>query len=137
MKTLALFFTFFGFAFSAHARVGETIKQVETRYGKPQKVLKDGGDIKEFGYGFHGFMVLVTFQNGISKRESIGLPEKLSREQVNEILKLSAPKGMSWKPLLIRGKDYYWVLSGHKTIAQFTESGHLLLIQDRDFFSHK
>ena len=59
-------------ATSVHARVGETVKQVEARYGKPQKVFIDRADLRKVGYGFRGFMIIVYVSGGVSKRESFG-----------------------------------------------------------------
>lgn len=124
-------------ATSGHARVGETVKQVEARYGKPQKVFIDRADLRKIGYGYRGFMIIVYFSGGISKRESFGRPDvpKLPRETVNEILALSAREGTSWQPVLVEHGDYYWVSSDKKTIAQFGASGNVLLVQDRKFKS--
>src|SRR5437867_1228202 len=83
------------FSTPAHARVGETVKQVEARYGKPQKVFIDRPDLRKVGYGYHGFMVMVYFAGAISKRESFGRPgvSHLPSEAVSELLTLSATPG--------------------------------------------
>src|SRR2546423_13571321 len=124
-------------ATSAHARVGETVKQVEARYGKPQKVFIDRPDLRKVGYGFRGFMIIVYFSGGVSKRESFGRPDvpKLPRETVNEILALSAREGTSWQPVSAEHGDQYWVSSDKKVIAQFDAPGNVLLVQDRSFKS--
>jgi hypothetical protein len=124
-------------ATSAYARVGETVKQVEARYGKPQKVFIDRPDLRKVGYGYRGFMVIVYFSGGISKRESFGRPDlpKLPPATVNEILAFSAREGTSWQPILLEHGDYYWVSSDKKVIAQFAAPGNVLLVQDRKFKS--
>ena len=124
-------------ATSAHARVGETVKQVEARYGKPQKVFIDRPDLRKVGYGFRGFMIIVYFSGGVSKRESFGRPDvpKLPRETVNKILALSAREGTSWQPVSAEHGDQYWVSSDKKVIAQFDAPGNVLLVQDRSFKS--
>ncbi len=121
----------------AHARVGETVKQVEARYGKPQKVYIDRPDLRKALYGFRGFMVMVYFSGGTSKRESFGRPDlpKLPPETVNEILALSARPGTSWQPVLVEHGDYYWASSDKKVIAQFGAPKNLVLVQDRAFKS--
>jgi hypothetical protein len=125
------------FTTSVHARVGETVKQVEARCGKPQKVFIDQPDLRKVGYGFRSFMIIVYFSGGISKRESFGRPDlpKLPRETVNEILALSAREGTSWQPLVAEHGDNYWVSSDKKTIAQFRAPGNVVLVQDRNFKS--
>ena len=122
---------------SAYARVGETVKQVEARYGKPQKVFIDRPDLRKIGYGYRGFWVIVYFSGGTSKRESFGRPDlsKLPPATVNEILAFSAREGTSWQPILLEHGDYYWVSSDKRVIAQFAAPGNVLLVQDRKFKS--
>jgi hypothetical protein len=124
-------------ATSAHARVGETVNQVEARYGKPQKVFIDRAELRKAGYGYHGFMIIVYFSGGISKRESFGRPDlpKLPAQTVNEILALSVREGTTWQPILKERGDYYWVSSDKKVVAQFAAPGNVLLVQDRKFKS--
>jgi hypothetical protein len=138
MKALLVVITFLALlATSAHARVGETVKQVEARYGKPQKVFIDRTDLRKVGYGYRGFMIIVYFSGGISKRESFGRPDipKLTRETVNELLALSARPGISWQPVLAEHGDFYWVSNDKKVIAQFAAPGNVFLVQDRNFKS--
>jgi len=121
----------------AYARVGETVKQVEARYGKPQKVFIDRPDLRKLGYGYRGLMIIVYFSGGICKRESFGRPDlpKLPRETVNEILALSAREGTSWQPVLAEHGDSYWLSSDKKVVAQFATPGNVFLVQDRNFKS--
>ena len=124
-------------ATSADARVGETVKQVEARYGKPQTVYIDRPDLRKAFYGYRGFGIIVYFTGGVSKRESFGranLP-KLPPETVNELLKLSARPGTTWQPILKEHDDYYWVSSDKKVIAQFAAPGTIFLVQERHFKS--
>jgi len=100
-------------------------------------VFIDRPDLRKVSYGFRGFMIIVYFSGGISKRESFGRPDlpKLPRETVNDILALSAREGTSWQPILAEHCDYYWVSSDKKTIAQFGGPGNVVLVQDRNFKS--
>jgi hypothetical protein len=122
---------------SAHARIDETVKQVEVRYGRPQKVFIERADLRKVGYGYRGFMIIVYFSGGISKRESFGRPDvpKLPRETVNELLALSARPGTSWQPVSAEHGDSYWLSSDKKVIAQFAAAGNVFLVQDRNFKS--
>ncbi len=138
MKALLVVIIFLAvLATSVHARVGETVKQVEARYGKPQKVFIDRPDLRKLGYGYRGFMIIVYFSGGISKRESFGRPgvSKLPRDTVDELLALSARPGASWQPVEIERGDSYWLSSDKKVIAQFAAPGNVFLIQDRNFKS--
>ena len=128
---------------SAHARVWETVKQVEGRYGKPQHVYLDRPDLREVGYLFRGFMVLVYYGGGISRRECFsrwphgGRLPRLSRDTVHEILAFSAREGQSWRavpaPRAAKKGNYYWASSDRKTLAGFVAPGEVLILFDPNF----
>ena len=75
MKTTTLLILVSGFflAKSAPARVGETEDQVDHRYGKPAGKWDDYVGYKKL-YHWHGFDVMVTFVDGVSKREMFNKP---------------------------------------------------------------
>ena len=71
MKTLTLLILISGLflcANSTRARVGETESQVDHRYRKPVGRWDDYLGYKKL-YRWHGFEVMVTFSDGISRRE--------------------------------------------------------------------
>jgi hypothetical protein len=131
---------------STHGRVWETVKQVEARYGKPQHVLLDRPDLREVGYLFRGFMVLVYYSGGISRRESFsrwphgGRLPRLSRGTVHEILAFSAPEGQKWlavpAPRAAKKGNYYWASSDRRTLAGFVAPGEVLLLFDPNFHAN-
>jgi hypothetical protein len=142
MKTLLVIIISLRLLHSAHARVGETVKQVEARYGKPQKVFIDRPDLRKVGYGYHGFMVIVYFSGGISKRESFGRPgvSHLPREAVGELLTLSAAPGMTWKPwkpATAEKGEQYWMRSDGAVLSNSGSYGDMgvIVFQDRNFRS--
>jgi hypothetical protein len=50
MKTSLSVITFLAIlSATAHAGVGETVKQVEARYGKPERVLHEHGTFRKLG----------------------------------------------------------------------------------------
>lgn len=55
-------------ASSTRARVGETESQIDDRYGKPAGRWDDYLGYKKL-YRWHGFDVMVTFTDGVSRRE--------------------------------------------------------------------
>jgi len=55
-------------AATGFARIGDDEKQIEATYGKPGKDLGTHGNVHELGYMSDGYMVLVDFVNGVSKR---------------------------------------------------------------------
>ncbi len=55
-------------ASSTRARIGETESQIDHRYGKPAGRWDDYLGYKKL-YHWHGFDVMVTFTDGVSRRE--------------------------------------------------------------------
>ena len=121
-------------AASAHARVGETIKQVEVRYGKPQRVLHEHGSFRELGYGYRGFMVGVSYVGGISKSEGFARPDtpRLSDADVQQLLALSLAPGTSWKLASDKNGDRLWVRSDGKVVA-LLNTQKFLQVQEKGF----
>jgi hypothetical protein len=54
---------------TAHAGVGETVKRVEARYGKPEDVVREIGSFRALGYRYRGLMVIVGYVAGVCKTE--------------------------------------------------------------------
>lgn len=143
MKTFLIITTYLLLlAPSSHARIGETVKQVEARYGKPQKVFIDRPDLRKVGYGYRGYMVMVYFSRGVSKRESFGRPDvaRLPSDAVTELLALSAAPGTTWKPWqppTAEKGEQFWMRSDGAVLASSGSHGGMgiLLVQDRNFKS--
>jgi hypothetical protein len=142
MRACFVWIVFVGlFVTSARARVGDTVKQIERRYGKPQHVYNenDRPGVRKLGYRFHGWMVIVCFEDGISRWEGFtAWPEgdtlpRLSRHNVNEILGLSAREATSWQPTRTTKHGKYWVSSDKKTIAFFSHTGTSVIVSDPNF----
>src|SRR6267143_4798026 len=119
--------------------IGEDEKQIEARYGKPGKDLGTHGDVHELGYMSGGFMILVDFVNGISQREGFANPDTspLSPQSVEDILRMSAPEGTSWKEAPASGDDRSWRRSDGKAIAIFPALRKFLFVQDVNFVQPK
>jgi hypothetical protein len=135
MKTLLVITAFLGLlATPARARVGETVKQVEARYGKPQRVLHERGSFREIGYGYRGFMVGVSYVAGVSKSEGFAKPDtpRLSDVEVQQILTLSLAPGTTWKPVSDKNGDRMWMRSDGKVVA-FLNAQKFLQVQEKDF----
>jgi hypothetical protein len=138
----ALMFTtllWIGLAAPGFGRVGEDEKQIEATYGKPGKDLGTRGNVHELGYISGGYMILVDFVNGISQREGFANPDTspLSPESVEEILRLSAPEGTSWKEARPSGDDRSWSRSDGKVVAIFPALRKFLFVQDVSFVQPK
>ena len=126
-------------AATGFARIGDDEKQIEATYGKPGKDLGTHGNVHELGYMSDGYMVLVDFVNGISQREGFANPDTspLSPQSVEEILRMSAPEGTSWKEAPARGDDRSWTRSDNKVIAMFPALRKFLFVQDVTFVQPK
>jgi len=119
--------------------IGEDEKQIEARYGKPGKDLGTHGDVHELGYMSDGYMILVDFVNGISQREGFANPDTspLSPQSVEDILRMSAPEGTSWKEAPASGDDRSWARSDKKVIAMFPALRKFVFVQDVTFVQPK
>ena len=135
MKTSLVVITFMSLlATSVRARVGETVKQVEARYGKPQRVLHEHGSFRELGYGYRGFMVGVSYVGGISKSEGFARPgtRALSDSDVQQFLSLSVAPGTTWKRAPDQSGDQFWMRSDGKVVA-LLNAHKFLQVQEKGF----
>lgn len=125
-------------ATAAHARVGETVEQVEARYGTPQRVLHERGSFRELGYGYRGLMVGVSYVAGISKSEGFARPgnSQLSDADVKAILALSLAPGTTWKRMPDQSGNSFWMRSDGKVVALLS-AHNFLQVQAKDFHQPK
>ena len=120
-------------------RIGEDEKQIEARYGKPGKDLGTRGEIHEVGYMSGGFMIVVDFVNGISKREGFANPDTsaLSADAIKQILAMSSADGTQWREQPAVGEDRSWHCSDNSAVAIFPAQGKFLFVQDVSFVQPK
>jgi hypothetical protein len=76
VRLLILISSFFLCANLALARVGETEEQCDHRYGKPAGRWDDYIGYRKL-YHWHGFDVMVTFVDGVSRREMFNKVQSL------------------------------------------------------------
>jgi len=139
MKTSLAVITFLAMlTATAHAGVGETVKQVEARYGKPERVLKEHGNFRALGYRYRGFLVIEGYVAGVSKSEFFDRPDHrpLSDADVQQLLALSSAPGTTWKRLPDLGGDQTWIRSDRKVVALLNEH-KFLRVQEKDFHEPK
>jgi hypothetical protein len=139
MKTSLAVITFLAIlSATAHAGVGETVKQVEARYGKPERVLREHGSFRQLGYRYRGLMVLVGYVAGVSKAESFVRPDnrRLSDADVQQLLALSLAPETTWKRLPDLGGDQTWIRSDGKVVA-LLNAHQFLRVQEKDFHQPK
>ena len=120
-------------------RIGEDEKQIEARYGKAGKDLGTRGEIHEVGYMSGGFMIVVDFVNGISKREGFANPDTsaLSADAIKQILAMSSADGTQWREQPAVGEDRSWRCSDNSAVAIFPAQGKFLFVQDVSFVQPK
>jgi|SRR5947209_9025533 len=126
-------------AATGFARIGDDEKQVEARYGQAGKDLGNQGNVHEVGYVSNGFMILVSYVNGISQREGFTKPDTtpLSDENIKDILALSAADGTTWQEGQSPTGDKTWNRSDKKVVAIFPAMGKFLFVQDVNFVQPK
>ena len=140
MKTsLCVFFAWAVFTSPAFARIGENEQQIEARYGKAGKDLGNRGDIHEVGYVANGFMILVDYVGGISKREGFTKPDTsaLTDQNIKDILAMSAADGTTWQEGQGQGGDKLWNRSDKNARAILPAMGKFLYVQDVTFTQPK
>ena len=123
------------FSASAFALIGEDEKQIEARYGKPRQAFPTQGKFRDVGYAAHGFMLVITFGDGVSKREGFARPDKsaLSSDAIQQILALTAVEGTKWQELPSKDGTHFWSRSDRKALAVFPAEGNFFFVQDPDF----
>jgi len=149
MKTSLAVITFLAIlSATAHAGVGETVKQVEARYGKPEVEVRHGkpervlhdehGSFRKLGYRYRGLMVVVGYVAGVCKSEFFDRPDnrRLSDADVQQLLALSLVPGTTWKRLPDQGGDQLWIRSDGKVVALLNEH-KFLRVQEKDFHEPK
>src|SRR5262249_11634136 len=133
MKTSLTVITFLAIlCATAHACVGETVKQVEDRYGKPERVLVEKGSFRKLGYVHRGWLVLVGYVAGVCKSEFFDGNRRLSDADVQLLLALNLAPGTSWKRLPDLDGDPTWIRSDGKVVALLSEH-KFLRVQEKDF----
>ena len=123
---------------TAHAGVGESVKRVEARYGKPEEVVREIGSFRALGYRYRGLMVIVGYVAGVSKSEFFARPDnrRLSDADVQQLLALSLAPGTTWKRFPDLGGDQTWIRSDGKVVALLNEH-KFLRVQEKDFHEPK
>jgi len=125
----------FSLATAGFARVGDTEKEVEARYGKPGKDMGTKSNVHQMGYMAGGFMILVDFVNGVSQREGFANPDTtpLTNDAIYEILRMNSQEGTIWQQGQVPGEDKAWQRSDGKVIALCPSPRLFLFIQNASY----
>jgi hypothetical protein len=126
-------------AATGFARIGEDEKQIEARYGQAGKDMGNQGNVHEIGYVSNGFLILVSFVNGVSQREGFTKPDTtpLSDQNIKDVLAISAADGTTWQEGQTQSGDKTWNRSDKKVVAIFPAMGKFLFVQDITFVQPK
>jgi hypothetical protein len=119
---------------SAFARIGETIEQVDKRYGAPLETTKKNGESRRYSFG--GFTILVNFERGISQCEVYQKKDvsRMTEAEIRGLLEANA--GVSpWQGDADEGSDTYIYRSkdGRSRIAIYNLPGHDLMVTSKAF----
>ena len=127
------------FGATGFSRIGEDEKQIEARYGQAGKDMGNRGNVHEIGYISNGFMILVSFVNGVSQREGFTKPDTtpMSDQNIKDILAMSAADGTTWQEVQSQNGDKTWGRSDKKAIAIFPSLGKFVFVQDVNFVQPK
>lgn len=98
MKTILSLLLILSVSSSAFARIGESEQQVEARYGKPIAPRVPGEDLGETkAYVCAGFLIAVTFVDGVSQREMYAKNDKSAITGAEVEVLLEANRGnLQW-----------------------------------------
>ena len=127
----------------AHGRIGETEKQITTRYGTPLKQLAPLGSRDKCSiFVFNGFKITVTFLDGTSQDEEfIRIPDApLSDTEITTLLSANAPAPSWTLSSNTSSAVKEWCAQGEKyeILATYcrTRSGYNLQIGTVDFIRY-
>jgi hypothetical protein len=139
MKTLLLLIALM-FSASAFARIGETAKQIDKRYGQSLETIRKNGESRR--YSFRGFTVLVSFERGISQCEVYQKNDnsRMTEAEIQGLLQANAGSS-EWgsEPEENIGNYIYWSRDRRTRVAIYTLATHYLIITSKAFlgrFAH-
>jgi hypothetical protein len=118
----------------AFARIGETLEQLNKRYGRPVQAKHQG--IETYRYSFRGFSVLVGLEQGRSQCE---IYQKADRSRMSEaeilgLLEVNAGTSpWSADPDESLKSYTYWSQDKKTRVAIYDLSGHSLIVTSKPF----
>ena len=124
---------------AAIAMIGDNSRQIEARYGQPQRVMAERGNYREVAYVLGQFAILVKFIDGVSKKEGMSRLDlaPLPAGAVKELLDRSAPKSVRWQEVHPEeDSDRTWKRSDGKAKALLLHR-NFLVVQDVNYVPPK
>jgi len=126
----------FGLTYSAHARLGETVSQIEARYGPPDTLRgvppSRVPPIENSARQYHhdGIGINVHFYNGISLEETYlreKQPQQLSEKDIETLLNANG-NGKPWVHLQSPSHNDDWTCESGYTAT--LNGQHFLIVKD-------
>jgi hypothetical protein len=117
---------------SAFALIGDDVKHVQARYGPPRQVIEKHPRWQDVGFSSHGFLIIVRFVDGFSRRESFWIPDRtqFTSDRLRDVLSLSLGPARSWLTL-----SKGWGRSDGKALAILGDRNRLFLVEDGNYVS--
>ena len=116
-------------------RIGETVEQLNKRYGKPGKNDREAIDTRR-RYSFHGFSIVVGLENGVSQCE-VYLKQDHSRMSQAEVYGLlevnTGTSGWRWDPDENENYFTYWSQDKKSRVAIYILATHQLMITSKPY----
>ncbi len=119
----------------AFARIGETTKELDKRYGKPLQTSREKVETRR--YSFRGYTVLVGLDQGISQFELYRREDtfRMTEPEIQGLLQANAGKS-EWLPDPDENLDnfVYWSKDKKTRLAIYTLATHGLMVTSKKFF---
>src|ERR1044072_6953661 len=131
-----LFFAAILLSTSAFARIGETLEQLNKRYGHPSQASR-GNEVYR-RYTFRGFSILVALDQGVSQCEVYekGDGSRMSEGEILGLLEANAAKS-PWREEAEESTTTYIYRSADRKsrVAIYSLSAHRLLVTSKPFLA--
>ena len=121
----------------AYARIGETTKQLEKRYGRPLKAGQENGETLRFS--FRGYTIVVGLDQGVSQCEVYERRDgsRLTEGEIWGLLDANASSKSPWRAEPEEGVTNYVYRSRDKRtrVAIYVLASHKLLVTSKPYLA--
>jgi hypothetical protein len=110
--------------------------QLKKRYGRPSREMHN--NVEAYRYAFHGYTILVGFDQGISQCE-VYLKlnhSRMSEPEIDELLEANASRSpWSEEPDETIAAYVYWSLDKKSRVALYNLATHTLMVTSKPFLT--
>jgi len=124
-----------GCAATARGNLGETVDEIEARYGAAQETKTNAeSDVTNNYYIHDGFGISVKFLDGKSQSESYLKAQKIeiTDAEITALLKANA-MGSDWLSVYKTSAAERWELKSRDATAVYSRDEHTLIISTKEF----